>query len=36
MVGGIWRVEGGEIVDLDLDALMARHREAARALALAA
>ena len=36
MVGGGWRVEGGEIVGLDLEALMARHREAARSLALAA
>ena len=36
MVGGAWRVEGGEIAGLDLEALMARHREAARSLALAA
>ena len=36
MVGGTWRVTGGEIVDLDLDALMARHREAARSLVRAA
>ena len=36
MVGGTWRVEDGEIVGLDLEALMARHREAARSLALAA
>ena len=36
MVGGAWRVEGGAIVGLDLEALMARHREAARSLALAA
>ena len=36
MVGGAWRVEGGEISGLDLEALMARHREAARSLALVA
>ena len=36
MVGGTWRVTGGEIAGLDLDALMARHREAARSLARAA
>ena len=36
MVGGAWRVRDGEVVDLDLEALMARHREAARSLALAA
>ena len=36
MVGGTWRVTGGEIVDLDLDELMARHREAARSLVRAA
>ena len=36
MVGGAWRVEGGAIAGLDLEALMARHREAARSLALAA
>ena len=36
MIGGAWRVEGGEIADLDLEALMARHREAARALTRAA
>ena len=36
MIGGAWRVEGGEVVDLDLEALMARHREAARALTRAA
>ena len=36
MAGGAWRVEGGEIAGLDLEALMARHREAARSLALAA
>ena len=36
MVGGGWRVEGGEIAGLDLEALMARHREAARSLALVA
>lgn len=36
MVGGTWRVEDGEIVGLDLEALMARHREAARSLVLAA
>ncbi len=35
MVGGAWRVEDGEIVDLDLKTLMARHGEAARSLALA-
>ena len=33
MVGGTWRVEDGAIVGLDLEALMARHREAARSLA---
>ena len=32
MVDGVWRVLGGEIVDLDLEALTARHREAARAM----
>ena len=36
MVGGTWRVTGGEIVDLDLGALIARHREAARSLVRAA
>ena len=36
MVGGVWRVANGEIVALDLEALMARHREAARSLVLAA
>jgi len=36
MVGGTWRVEDGEIVGLDLEALMARHREAARSLVLGA
>ena len=36
MVGGTWRVEAGAIVGLDLEALMARHREAARALVRAA
>ena len=36
MVGGAWRVKDGEIVDLDLEALMVRHREAARSLARAA
>ena len=36
MAGGAWRVEDGAIVGLDLEALMARHREAARSLALAA
>ena len=36
MVGGAWRVAGGQIVDLDLPALMARHRAAARAMAIAA
>ena len=36
MVGGTWRVTGGELVDLDLDELMARHREAARSLLQAA
>ena len=36
MVGGGWRVEGGEIAGLDLEALMARHRAAARSLALVA
>ena len=32
MVGGEWRVIGGEIVDLDLDGLLKEHRAAARAL----
>ena len=32
MVGGKWRVVGGEIVGLDLGGLMARHRAAARRL----
>ncbi len=32
MVGGEWRVRDGEIVDLDLERLMARHAEAARVL----
>ena len=36
MVGGAWRVEDGAIVGLDLDGLMARHREAARSLVRAA
>ena len=36
MVGGVWRVEDGEVAALDLEALMARHREAARSLVLAA
>ncbi len=36
MVGGAWRVEDGAIVGLDLDGLMARHREAARSLVGAA
>ena len=36
MVGGTWRVEDGAIVGLDLEALMARHRAAARSLALGA
>ena len=36
MIGGAWRVADGEIADLDLGSLMARHREAARSLALAA
>ena len=36
MVGGTWRVEDGAIGGLDLEALMARHREAARALVRAA
>ena len=35
MVGGAWRVTDGEIVGLDLDALMARHGAAARSLAAA-
>ena len=35
MIGGAWRVADGEIADLDLGSLMARHREAARSLALA-
>ena len=37
MVGGAWRVEDGEVAALDLEALMARHREARRrSLVLAA
>ena len=36
MVRGTWHVTGGAIVDLDLDELMARHREAARSLVRAA
>ena len=36
MVGGVWRVADGEVAGLDLEALMARHREAARALVRAA
>ena len=36
MVGGTWRVVDGAIVGLDLEALMARHREAARSLVRAA
>ena len=32
MVGGEWRVKDGEIVDLDLDALLDEHRAAARGL----
>ena len=32
MVGGDWRVVDGEITGLDIGALMARHRSAARAL----
>ena len=32
MVGGVWRVVDGEIAGLDIAALMARHRTAARAL----
>lgn len=32
MVGGRWRVVDGAIVDLDLEALLARHREAAARL----
>lgn len=32
MVGGRWLVEDGEIVGVDLEALQARHREAARRL----
>ena len=36
MVGGGWRVLDGEIPGLDIGALMARHRIAARALASAA
>ena len=31
MVGGVWRVADGEVAGLDLGALMARRREAARA-----
>jgi 8-oxoguanine deaminase len=33
MVAGAWRVREGSVVGLDLDALMTRHREAARSLA---
>ena len=29
MVGGVWRVIDGAVVDLDIDALAARHRAAA-------
>ena len=36
MVGGRWRVADGEIIGLDLEAVMARHREAARSLSRAA
>jgi len=32
MVGGRWRVEDGAVVGLDLDALLARHRELAAAM----
>lgn len=32
MVGGVWRVVDGAVEDLDLAALIARHREAASAL----
>ncbi|MFT5487064.1 MAG: 8-oxoguanine deaminase [Paracoccaceae bacterium] len=32
MVGGAWRVIDGEIAGEDIGALMARHRDAARAL----
>ena len=32
MVGGVWRVVDGAIAGLDIYALMARHRDAARAL----
>ena len=32
MVGGRWRVVDGAIVGLDLEALLARHRETAAAL----
>ncbi len=32
MIGGQWRVEGGEIVDFDLSQLMAEHQDSARQL----
>ncbi len=32
MVGGQWRVIDGQVEGLDLQALIARHREAAKAL----
>lgn len=36
MVGEVWRVVGGEVAGLDLEALMARRREAACSLACVA
>jgi 8-oxoguanine deaminase len=33
MVGGVWRVQGGEIPGLDLAQLQARHRASAARLA---
>ena len=33
MVGGVWRVIDGAVVGLDLEALLAEHREAARKFA---
>jgi hypothetical protein len=33
MVAGVWRVRGGELQDVDLDALMHEHRRIAGSLA---
>ena len=33
MVGGVWRVIDGQPVGIDLPALIAEHRQAARAFA---